>query len=550
MKNQTDKDSSFQLPLNFSVEMNDVQRIIYCLFNCRLVSHLFFIFLIFAALFITLIYSATQLNEYTFLIASLLFLLALVILLLTSRLVWNNYIRPIQELENWAQKIRGGDLNYKMPIPKHGELSQVSGDLNDLGTMLYHLAKDTDKQLQEHTQYTVQKTQSLSILYDIAASINTSNDLSDLLKRFLNTLTQILSAQAGAVRLLNSKNQMELVASLGFDEDLIKKEKLLPADSCACGLSDATDTVFFQEDLLPCGQRVGHKFFNSNVGLLVVPLKYQGKTLGVYNLFIDSNLDIQSNDYIELFTSIGNHLGMAIAKARLDEESNKLSIMQERNRISYELHDSLAQTLASIRFQVRVLDEILHADDEESTWQQLEKIESTVDEANSELRGLIAHFQAPIRKQAIVPAVQDLVKRFRAESDIHIFFQYTMKEPLNLGDERHLEVTRIIQEALNNIRKHSQADVARIMMQIKNDNQLNILIEDDGIGIPDTIEQKSPGSQIGLTSMKDRAKRLNAILTFESEEDEGTQIKLKVNLESPKPQQSVNIDTNFQLTNL
>ena len=181
---------------------------------------------------------------------------------------------------------------------------------------------------------------------------------------------------------------------------------------------------------------------------------------------------------------------------------------------------------------------------------QLEKIESTVDEANSELRGLIAHFQAPIRKQALVPAVQDLVKRFRAESDIHIFFQYTMTEDLDLGDERHLEVSRIIQEALNNIRKHSHADVARIMMRINTKNQLDILIEDDGIGIPETIEQKSPGSQIGLTSMKDRAKRLKATLTFESEEEEGTQIKLMVNLESPKLQQSVNIDTNFQLTNL
>ncbi len=550
MSNKTENAPSFQLPLNFNVEMNDFQRIAYCLIKCRLVSHLFIIFLIFAALFITLIFSAADLSEHVLLVAFSLFIVAFIVLLLTSKLIWNNYIRPIHELENWVQKIRGGDLNYKMPIPKRGELRHVSDDLNDLGTMLYHLARDTDKQLQEHTQYTVQKTQSLSILYDIAASINTSNDLSDLLKRFLNTLTQILAAEAGAVRLLNNSNQMELVASLGFDDELIEKEKLLPADSCACGLNNVSDTVFFQDSLLPCGQRVGHKFFNKHIGLLVVPLKYQGKILGVYNLFIDANLDINSNDYIELFTSIGNHLGMAIAKARLDEESNKLSIMQERNRISYELHDSLAQTLASIRFQVRVLDEILHSNDEASTWQQLEKIESTVDEANFELRGLIAHFQAPIRKQALVPAVQDLVKRFRAETDIHIFFQYTMSEPLNLGDERHIEVTRIIQEALNNIRKHSHANVARIMMQIKKNNRLHILIEDDGIGIPETIEQSSPGSQIGLTSMKDRAKRLGATLTFESEEEEGTKIKLDVNLESPKPKQSVNIDTNFQLTNL
>ncbi|MBL7002420.1 MAG: GAF domain-containing protein [Gammaproteobacteria bacterium] len=550
MPSNNDSQSSTQLPLNFNIEMSDMKRVFYCLFRCRLVSHIFLIFVIFAALFTTLLFTSETLSDHIKLISSALFLTALIVLLFTSRLIWINYIKPIHELETWSQKLRSGELNYKMPVPKYGELTSVSEDLNDLGTMLNHLAKDTDKQLQEHTQYTEQKTQSLTILYDIAASINTSNDLNDLLKRFLNTLTQILNAQAGAVRLLNSNKQMELVASLGFDDDLIEKEKIIPADSCICGLSEVTDTVTFLENLLPCGERVGHKFFTDNISLLVVPLKYQGKTLGVYNLFVNSSQDIRTHDYIELFTSIGNHLGMAIAKARLDEESNNLSIIKERNRISYELHDSLAQTLASIRFQVRVLDEILHQDDEASTWQQLEKIESTVDEANSELRGLIAHFQAPIRKQALVPAVKDIVKRFRAESDIHIFFQYTLVESLTLDDEKHLEVTRIMQEALTNIRKHSHASVARIMMQVKNNNHLNILIEDDGVGIPDTMEKAKPGTQIGLTSMKDRAKRIKATLTFEAEADEGTQLILDVNLTSQSTQQSVNIDTTFQLTNL
>lgn len=550
MFTETDKKHNFQLPLNFHAEMNNLQRIIYCLLNCRLVTHVFIIFLIFAALFITLLFSASGLSEHTILVASSLFILAFIVLVLTSKLIWNNYIKPIQELEIWAQNIRSGELDYKMPTPETGELSQVSEDLNDLGTMLYHLAKDTDKQLQEHTNYTEQKTQSLTILYDIAASINTSNDLPDLLKRFLNTLTKILSAHAGAVRLLNAENQMELVASLGFDDELIKKEKLVPADNCACGLTDIANKVHIQDDLLPCGKRIAHKFFKENVKLLVVPLKYQSKTLGVYNLFINAEHDINTDDYLDLFTSIGNHLGMAIAKARLDEESNKLSIMHERNRISYELHDSLAQTLASMRFQVRVLDEILHQQDDAGTWQQLEIIESTVDEANSELRGLIAHFQAPIRQQALVPAVQDLVKRFRAETDIHIFFQYTMTEPLQLESETHIEVTRIIQEALINIRKHSQASVARIMMQLIEGDTLNVLIEDDGMGLPKTLAQAEPGRQIGLTSMKDRAKRLNASLSIESEPDEGTQLILEVNLAQKSEQQSVNIDTTFQLSNL
>jgi two-component system nitrate/nitrite sensor histidine kinase NarX len=438
-----------------------------------------------------------------------------------------------------------------MPVSGRGELTDLVEDLNDLGTMMNHLSRDTEEQLLKHMHYTEQKTQSLSILYDVAASINISSSLEDLLKRFLKTLTEVVQANAGAVRLMNAQGKMELVASLGFDDDLIEKERILPAENCICGNVDDYNQLMFQDSMLPCSKNVQHQFFGTDQGLIVVPLQYQGKTLGVYNLFVNREFfkDKNHDDFRELFTSIGRHLGMAIAKARLDQESTKLSIIQERNRLSYELHDSLAQTLASIRFQVRVLDEILHQDDEAQTWQQLERIENTVDEANTELRSLIAHFQAPIRKQALVPAIQEMVKRFRTESDIHIFFQHTLSDPLELTDKYHLEVMRIVQEALNNIRKHSEANVARIMIRRADDDRVQILIEDDGVGLPQSASDPRPGEQIGLNSMKERATRIKAELMMDSEPGEGTQVILEFDLSRAKATpEPVTIETSFNLT--
>ncbi|MFV2032484.1 MAG: sensor histidine kinase, partial [Gammaproteobacteria bacterium] len=243
--------------------------------------------------------------------------------------------------------------------------------------------------------------------------------------------------------------------------------------------------------------------------------------------------------------SIGKHLGMAIAKSRLDAESSKLSIIQERNRLSYELHDSLAQTLTSIRFQVRILDEILHQDDEFDTWQQLERIENTVEEANTELRSLIAHFQAPISSLALIDAVSDMVKRFRSESDIPIFLQHTVNDSLQLTDRVHLEVMRIVQEALNNIRKHSEATMSRVMVRIVENNRIQILIEDDGIGIQQSSENPLPGEQIGLKSMRERAARIKAGFTLESEPGEGVRLILEIDQEGKKPEDVVSIDTNI-----
>ena len=467
------------------------------------------------------------------------------LLALTLRLQWIDYIRPLLDVEDWVQKMRSGELNSKVPVPEHGQISELAVDLNDFGTMINNLSRDTEQQLVKYTEYTEQKNHYLAILYDVASTINSSVNLSELLESFLTTMTSAIMATAGSVRLLNADDQMELVASIGLDKDLLSCEKKLPGEFCACSLNKDYVGFIYQESLNLCFQHINHDFFQKNLGLIVVPLQYQGQTLGIFDLFIHPSNYHENEDYHELFTSIGKHLGMAIAKARLDDESHNLSIIQERNRLSYELHDSLAQTLTSIRFQVRILDEILQQQDDYDSWQHLERIENTVEEANTELRSLIAHFQAPISNQPLIDAVKELVKRFRSESAIPIFFQHTIDKPIQLSDRVHLEVMRIVQETLNNLRKHSDADVARVMIRLLEGDRVQILIEDDGIGIKATTREVLPGEQIGLKSMRERAARIKALFTLESEQGEGTRMILEIDQQATAPEDIVTIEPNL-----
>ncbi|MFV2033131.1 MAG: hypothetical protein ACC663_11600, partial [Gammaproteobacteria bacterium] len=140
---------------------------------------------------------------------------------LTMTLLWKDYIRPLLDTEVWIQKMRSGELNSKIPVPRHGQLSELAVDLNDFGDMMNNLSRDTEQQLVKFTEYTEQKTLSLTVLYDVASSINSSQNLSDLLEQFLKNLTRIIHASAGAVRLINTDDQMELVSSIGFDDELI-----------------------------------------------------------------------------------------------------------------------------------------------------------------------------------------------------------------------------------------------------------------------------------------------------------------------------------------
>jgi two-component system nitrate/nitrite sensor histidine kinase NarX len=368
----------------------------------------------------------------------------------------------------------------------------------------------------------------LEVLYDVAESINITRDVNEVLMRFLHTLTDIVGARAGAVRLRYGDGQMHLVASVGISEEVLEHERIVPEADCTCSEVGGSEGIFFQESLRACDRRAGVSLFaDENISMIVVPLRHRQHELGVYNLYVDSDNFNDYRQYEEMFTCIGRYLGMAIEKARLDDEANRLSIMDERTRLANELHDSLAQTLASLRFQVRVMDETLHEGDEASLWGVLEKIENSLDEANAELRELITHFRAPLHKQGVIAGVERAIDRFRRHCDIPIFFQGDWPQR-KLPAEFELQIIRIVQESLANIRKHSQAKTVRVLLQGRENGDYRVLIEDDGVGFPTRMgEEGQAGDHIGLNIMRDRARRIRGELIIESDPKEGTRVILR-----------------------
>ena len=368
---------------------------------------------------------------------------------------------------------------------------------------------------------------SLQILYEVVSSINTAHGLDDLLSRFMYTLKRITKSQAAAIWIAQNTGQMELSSSSGIDESLIMPERK-DVRRCLYERALTEGKIWVEKDLVKCEKIAGRRFFdNDSTAMVAVPMRYRGIVTGVINLFLDTSL-IESIDSIKpLLASIAHHLSIAIEKSHNEERSQQHIIKDERTRIAHELHDSLAQTLASLRFQVRVLDETLHQGDESTTWQQLEQIENSLDEANTELRELIANFRAPTHNQNLLDAIGKIVSQFRNETGIKTYLQKEWSNT-SLTGENETQILRIIQEALWNIRKHSGAKTVRIMLRDGMEGKCHILIEDDGIGINEQV-YGSPGEHIGLTIMRERASRLGGELRVESEPGEGTRIVLEIN---------------------
>ncbi|MCO6413391.1 MAG: GAF domain-containing protein [Thiogranum sp.] len=470
---------------------------------------------------------SSDLSNWLHLANSVLLIGGVMLLSFAFHIARRDFLAPLTELRDWVRQMRDGHLSARLPESDQPDFSTLYQDINALGERLETLSLDLQTEVEQQTRRIQQKTHSLEILYDVAANINAASDLEDLLTRFLHTLKDVVDARAGVVRMLTSDGDMRLIASSGLDAEVVQQEQLVAVDRCLCGMAAQSGDVYSLGDLQGCGKFAGRPFFDDeNVEMIAVPLRYRGKILGVYNLFTEQCGLVEREDMKNLLTSIGHHLGMAIEKSRLDEEANLLSIMEERTRLANELHDSLAQSLASLKFQVRVLDETLHSGEEAALWRELERIENSLDEAYTELRELIAHFRAPVDKRGLIPAVEQAVERFRRNSHISAFLQLEW-DKIKLPAEVEVQVLRIIQEALANILKHSEANAVRVLMRASRDGDYMVLVEDDGVGIQDKVSEDGPGEHLGLKILQERAARIGGKLKIESEAGEGTRVILR-----------------------
>ena len=451
--------------------------------------------------------------------------LALVVWLIAA--IQRDLYAPLSYLRHWALRMRDGNLNSRIPVPKHGEFAELSRDINSLSETLQTLSHDMEDQVRRQTERIEQKTLSLQVLYQVAASINASKNLDDLLARFLRILTEVTNARAGTVRLLTDDDQMRLVASTGLDDDFLVEERLVPMNRCFCGRAITQGATLCNGQVRSCEKFLSRPLFDAaDVEVIAVPLEYRGRKLGVYNLFVDRPGIMGREDLQELLTSIGQHLGMAIEKARLDNEARRLSIIEERTLLAHELHDSLAQTLASLRFQVSTVEDCLR-DYPGVSRTELRRLRSGVEEAHFELRELMTHFRAPMDERGLIPSVEGVIAKFRKTTGISVFLQNEWQHsdlPANL----ELQLLRILQEALCNIRKHSQAHAVRIRLRHRPEHDYQIMVEDDGIGIPPAPNacDTDAGEHIGLSVMRERAGRMGGTLRVESEPGEGTRLLL------------------------
>ena len=439
--------------------------------------------------------------------------------------------QPLADLRRWAWRMCNGDLSARIALVGHrGEFLKLALHINRLSDALEALANEMDDLVCSQTERLQDKNRSLEMLYDIAATVNASRELDDLLERTARKLMEVVGAWAATVRLRTNEGQMRLSKTIGFEG---APAPLAPQPQLD---GNAFSEIEWLHDKQPVPEEVlidSSGIAGRGMGLISIPLRYQSQTLGIYTLLTPTPEVAETPEIHRLLVSVGKHVGMAVENDRLDKEGQHLSIMRERTTLAHELHDSLAQTLVSLRFQVKMLKETLESEGTSpEARRELGRIQNSLDEAHTELRELLTNFRGPIDARGLLPAMEELIARFRRESGIATYFQNECAE-LRLSAVAELQLQRIVSEVLTNIHKHSCAQTVRILLRCDPLGNCRLLIEDDGVGMSyDRMQSRKAGEQLGLCIMQERARRLGGELQIESEPGEGTQVLLTFRNES------------------
>jgi signal transduction histidine kinase len=205
---------------------------------------------------------------------------------------------------------------------------------------------------------------------------------------------------------------------------------------------------------------------------------------------------------------------------RLHEQSQQLAVVEERQRIARELHDSVSQALYGIGLGARTARTLLDRDPDKAA-EPVEYILSLAEGGLAEMRALILELRPEsLEREGLVSALRKQAAALRTRHGLEV--ETVVGEEPDLPLEVKEGLYRIAQEALNNTIKHARASQVVIRLQ-EDRGEIVLSVRDDGVGFE---PQDEYAGHVGLHTMRERAERLGGMLHIESAPAQGTRIRV------------------------
>lgn len=258
--------------------------------------------------------------------------------------------------------------------------------------------------------------------------------------------------------------------------------------------------------------------------LLVLPLISGKDSIGWIELYTEKEMEKFTPGEIRLLQGLTDQAAVAIENARLYKQAGETAAIQERARLARELHDSVTQSLFSLTFFVEAVKRNINTGKMEKVSDYLDEVTTTSYKALREMRLLLYELhELPTEKKTISEALRTRLNAVERRAGIQVKEEFDAS--IKLKADIEVEIYRIAVEALNNLLKHTRADEVTIRLY-EDGRQVILEIVDNGQGFDPETASQSGG--MGIQNMQERAKKIGAKFTLQSEPGRGSTVRVEV----------------------
>jgi len=426
--------------------------------------------------------------------------------------------QPIADLISAAQEVASGSFSRRLTASTGDELEELAEQFNLMASQLQESYAHLERKVAD-------RTKELATLNTIATVVSRSLDLEEILSNALDEALEVTGMDGGLAFCLEEKAPaMALMAHQGLSDELVCFVAQLPLGVGMAGQAVRVGEPVVSRVADDSEGELGDLMLREAMQMVIsIPLVTKGRIVGTMVLGSRSLRPVTPEE-LSLLEAIGQQIGVAIENAQLYEQAQRLAVVEERNRLARDLHDSVMQALYGVTLYAEAAMRQITSGGGDLAVNHLRAIRGTAQEALGEMRLLIFELRPPIlEREGLVAALQARLEA--VEGWMGLETEFSAERNGRLSPDLEEGLYRIAQEALNNALKHAHANAVAVHLR-HNERTVTLEITDDGQGFDPAAARKQGG--FGLRGMEERAVQLGGKLTVQSSPGKGTRIEVEV----------------------
>ncbi|OZG72404.1 nitrate/nitrite two-component system sensor histidine kinase [Hahella sp. CCB-MM4] len=426
-----------------------------------------------------------------------------------SLLILHEHVElPLRILTYRAEKIGEGDFSGEVDLKNQDELGILADTINRMSQQLNRMYDTLETKVREKTRALELSANSLNFLYQMAREINESTHEKIDFQDWLIELSKI----TGITRIELCLKTPEAV--IPYEHVRADYMAALPP---ICDREDCEKCMSVgSDDCSPDGDQLKEVRF----GLLKEGIQY-----GVIVCTLAPGQNLESWQQ-QLLQSFADQVTVALSLKNQSEQERREALMNERNVIARELHDSLAQSLSYLKIQVTRLTRVLGREDmdPEVLEEITEEIKEGITSAYRQLRELLTTFRLTISEKGLRAAVEHTVESMQEQHpSMKLTLKYSVTDvPFTPNEEIHM--LQLVREALQNAMRHSKGSEVQVILKSDQQGTVLVQIDDNGVGIPNDPDKLN---HYGLAIMRERSRNLKGDLSIHRRPEGGTRVQFR-----------------------